>query len=155
MHSASPYFNSTEIGYYIIIFVILIFVSTINALIPADASWAIKLFSAFSVIGVGSYIMNFALFATGAMTEAALLSSLMGFFNVMLAALISTFYIVDQLELVCMIAVFGVGALLTVIQLLASGGTLVAAKFGLMAVAFISLGLACYFDINDSDGIVG
>lgn len=99
--------------------------------------------------------MNFALFATGAMTEAALLSSLMGFFNVMLAALISTFYIVDQLELVCMIAVFGVGALLTVIQLLASGGTLVAAKFGLMAVAFISLGLACYFDINDSDGIVG
>ncbi|GAJ17805.1 unnamed protein product, partial [marine sediment metagenome] len=152
---SGQYFSDMEIEYYIIAFIILIFASTINAVIPADASWAIKLFSAFSVIGVGSYIFNFALYAAGLMTEAAMLSSLVGFFNVMLAALINLFYIVDPFELSCMIIVFGVGALLTIIELLASGGTLVVAKFCLMAIAFVSLGLACYFDWLDSDGIVG
>jgi len=34
-------------------------------------------------------------------------------------------------------------------------GRKVSAKYALMALAFISLGLACYFDIMDSDGIVG
>ena len=88
-------------------------------------------------------------------TEAAMLSSLVGFFNVMISALISTFLAADPLELICMGAVFGVGFALIIIQLIASSGTIVAVKYFLMALAFISLGLACYFDINDSDGIVG
>jgi len=51
--------------------------------------------------------------------------------------------------------VFGAGFLLTLAQLLASSGTIVYLKYGLMALAFISLSLALYFDMIDSDGIVG
>ncbi|NVM34440.1 MAG: hypothetical protein HWN81_02515 [Candidatus Lokiarchaeota archaeon] len=51
--------------------------------------------------------------------------------------------------------VFGAGFLLTLIELIYSAGTITAAKYGLMAVAFVALGLSCYFDIMDSDGIVG
>lgn len=51
--------------------------------------------------------------------------------------------------------VFGAGFLLTLAQLLASSGTIVYLKYGLMAVAFTSLSLSLFFDIMDSDGIVG
>ncbi|MBA7589095.1 hypothetical protein ES708_31170 [subsurface metagenome] len=84
-----------------------------------------------------------------------MLSSLVGFFNVVLAAIIDTYWASNLFEQICMIAVFGVGFLLTFIELTASAGAIVAAKYCLMALAFISLGLACYFDMMDSDGIVG
>jgi hypothetical protein len=54
-----------------------------------------------------------------------------------------------------MLIIFGAGFLLILIELIYSAGAIVAVKYGLMAVAFVSLGLACSFDILDSDGIVG
>ncbi len=54
-----------------------------------------------------------------------------------------------------MIILFGVGLTLTLIELLYTAGTIVAVKYSIMAVSFIALGLACSFDILDSDGIVG
>ena len=152
---SGQYFSDVEFVYYIVAFIILILVTMINAVIPADASWAIRLFGAFSVYGAGSYIFNFALYAAGLITVAAILSSLVGFFNVMLAAIIDTYWASNLFEQICMIAVFGVGFLLTFIELTASAGAIVAAKYCLMAIAFVSLGLACYFDWLDSDGIVG
>jgi len=152
---SGPYFSSVEIGYYVIAYVILTLVSMINVVIPADASWALKLFSIISTYGAANFFMTFALYATGAMTEATMLSSLVGFFSVVLSALISTFSAADPLELICMIIVFGVGAVLTLIEILSSAGAFVAVKYCLMAVAFIALSLSCYFDIMDSDGIVG
>ncbi len=149
------YFSDVEIGYYIVTFTILILVTMINAVIPADASWAIRLFGALSVYGAANYLMNFALFAAGMITMEAMLSSLVGFFNVTLGAIISTYWASDPWEQICMIAVFGVGLVLTIAQCIVSAGAIVTAKYALMALAFISLGLSCYFDIMDSDGIVG
>ena len=40
------------------------------------------------------------------------------------------------------------------IQLMAAGA-IVAAKYGLMAIPIISLSLALYFDMMDSEGLVG
>ena len=152
---SGQYFSSTEIGYYVIAFVILTLVCMINAVIPRDANWAIKLFGAFSVYGAASYLTTFAYYGAGMVTFAAMLSSLVGFFSVLLSAIIGIFNTSDPWEQFCMIAVFGVGLVLTLAQISASAGTYVALKYGIMAIAFISLGLACYSDIMDSDGIVG
>ena len=150
-----PYLSETEFVFYLVAFIILILVSMINALVPEDASWAFKLFSIIATYGAANFFMTFALFATGAMTEAAMLSSLVGFFCVILGAIIDTFWASSDFERTCMFIVFGAGFILTFIEIFASGGIFVAAKYCLMAVAFIALGLAYYFDWLDSDGIVG
>ena len=54
-----------------------------------------------------------------------------------------------------MLIILGSGFLLRSIQLIYSAGTIIALKYSIMAVSFIALGLACSFDILDSDGIVG
>ncbi len=83
------------------------------------------------------------------------LTSIVGFFSLILATLISVFWVEDLIQQVLMVLTFGIGFLLLFLEFIASSGTIVAIKYSLMAVAFVALGIACYFDYLDSDGIVG
>ena len=79
----------------------------------------------------------------------------MEFFSQVLSDIIAVYWAVDKFQQISMLIIFGTGFLLTLIELIYTACTMVALKYGLMAVAFVSLGLACSFDILDSDGIVG
>jgi len=87
--------------------------------------------------------------------EGAMLTALAEFFSQVLSEIIDVYNSVNLVQNILMRVVFWAVFLLTLIELIYSAGAIVAAKYGLMAVAFVSLGLACYFDIMDSDGFVG
>ena len=85
--------------------------------------------------------------------EGAMLTALVEFLSQELSEIIAVYWGVDIFQQISMLIIFGAGFLLTLIELIYSAGAIVAAKYGLMAVAFVSLGLACYCDVMDSDGI--
>ncbi len=82
-----------------------------------------------------------------------MLTALVEFFSQVLSDIIAVYWAVDKFQQISMLIIFGTGFLLTLIELIYSAGAIVALKYGIMAVSFIALGLACYFDIMDSDGI--
>jgi len=71
-----------------------------------------------------------------------------------LAALGDTWNASDWVEQLCIFIVFGVGAGLTFIEWLGSVGA-AAARSSILVLAIFSLSLAMYFDIVDSEGLVG
>jgi len=150
-----PYFSDVELGFYIAEFVILILATLINVYIPASLPWAQKLFIQLMAFGAMEYIFLFAYYAAGYISEGAMLAALVEFFSLILSQIIAVYWSVDIWQQILMIITFGVGFLLTLLELIYSAGSIVALKYGLMAVAFVALGIACYFDIMDSDGIVG
>lgn len=127
----------------------------INVVISPHWSWAKTLLSFVITHGLLNYFLIFAYVTQSWIKEEAMLSGLVGFFNVVIGAKIDTFWALNSLEQICMSIVFEAGFLLMLAQFLASSGTIVYLKYGRMAVAFNSLSLACYFDKMDSDGIVG
>ncbi|GAI60382.1 unnamed protein product [marine sediment metagenome] len=84
-----------------------------------------------------------------------MLTALVEFFSQVLSEIIAVYWAVDIFQQISMLIIFGAGFLLTLIELIYSAGAIVAVKYCIMAVSFIALGLACSFDILDSDGIVG
>lgn len=106
-------------------------------------------------VGAMEFIFLFAYYAGGYISEGAMLPALADFFSLLLSQIISIYWSVDIWQQISMIITFGVGFLLTLLELIYSVGTITALKYGLMAVAFVTLGIACYFDIMDPDGIVG
>ncbi len=150
-----PYFSDVELGFYVAEFVILILATLINVYIPASMPWAQKLFIQLMAFGAMEYIFLFAYYAAGYISEGAMLAALVEFFSLILSQIIAVYWAVDIWQQILMIITFGVGFLLTLLELIYSAGSTAALKYGLMAVAFVALGIACYFDIMDSDGIVG
>ena len=150
-----PYFSGVELGFYVAEFVILILATLINVYIPASLPWAQKLFIQLMAFGAMEYIFLFAYYAAGYISEGAMLTALAEFFSQILSSIIAVYWAVDIWQQILMIITFGAGFLLTLLELIYSAGSIVALKYGLMAVAFVALGIACYFDIMDSDGIVG
>ena len=118
-------------------------------------SWAQKLFYELTIIGAADFLFLFAYYAAGYISVGAMLTALTEFFSQILSSIIAVYWAVDPVQQLLMWIVFGAGFLLTLIELICSAGAFVAAKYCLMAVAFIALSLSCYFDIMDSDGIVG
>ena len=94
-----------------------------------------------------------------------MLGAAVGFFRAVLSAVIDTLNHLMQSDWVAfwiIIAVFGVGGALVIVQMLASAGSSVALKIGIIVVAILSLSLAIFStslamfsDMNDSNGIVG
>ena len=77
----------------------------------------------------------------------------MEFSSQVLREIIAIYWAVEIFQEISMLIIFGAGFLLTLIELIYLASVIVTAKCGLIAAAFVSLGLACYFDIMDSDGI--
>jgi len=149
------YFSDIELGFYVVQFVVLILLTMLNVVIPIDTHWAQRLFYQLITYGAADIIFIFAYFAQGWIEFGVMISNLTQFFSQILNELLNIFWSESLLEQSSMLLVFGAGLVLTIIQSIASAGTLVAAKYGLMAIAFVSLGLSCYFDIIDADSIVG
>ncbi len=152
---SGPYFSSVEIGYYVIQFVLLVLLTLMTWYIPTSVHWAESLFYKITVLGGAEFLYLFALAAEGTITLGSLLVAITGFFNLILTSIVAVFFAEDWFQQTLMIILFGVGLALTLIQMIYTAGTIVALKWGIMAVSFIALGLACSFDILDSDGIVG
>lgn len=126
-----------------------------NWYIPTSVHWAESLFYKITVVGGAEFLYLFALAAEGSITIGSLLVAITGFFNLILTSVVAVFFAEDIFQQSLMILLFGIGLALTLIELIYTAGTIVAVKYCLMAVSFIALGLACSFDILDSDGIVG
>ncbi len=92
----------------------------------------------------------FAYNTQGWVTEEAMLGAAVGFFSAVLSALIA-----NLVDLLCMLAVFGLGAGLTFIEMTYSLGSIVALKIAIIVLNNFALSYQMYNDIMDSDDIVG
>ena len=101
------------------------------------------------------FLFLFAYNTQGWVTEEAMLGAAVGFFSAVLSALIATLSAVNLVDFFCMLAVFGVGAALSIVQLLSSVGSIVALKIGIIVLNIFALSYHMYNDIMDSDDIVG
>ena len=101
------------------------------------------------------FLFLFAYNTQGWVTEEAMLGAAVGFFSAVLSALIATLSAVNLVDLLCMFAVFGLGAGLTFIEMTYSLGSIVALKIGIIVLNIFALSYQMYNDIMDSDDIVG